>query len=91
MESVGITQGAFMLSYCMWVDVKEKKLRGVGAAADRTTPIESIKREDGRIVLHGGHPGRGWTAVILEQTGKLSAAVSEAGAAFIIFGACTQL
>jgi hypothetical protein len=91
MESVGITQGAFMLSYCMWVDVMEKKLRGVGAAADRTTPIESIKREDGRIVLHGGYPGRGWTAVILEQTGKLSAAVSEAGAAFIIFGACTQL
>lgn len=63
----------------------------VGAAADRTTPTESIKREDGRIVLHGGQAGRVWTAVILEQTGKLSAAVWKAGTAFIIFGACTQL
>ena len=60
----------------------------VGAAADRTTPTESIQREDGRIVLHGGQAGRLWTAVILEQTGKLSAGQAPLSS---YFGACTQL
>lgn len=39
----------------------------------------------------GGQGGRGWTAVISEATGKLSATISEDGMAFIIFGACTAL
>jgi hypothetical protein len=73
------------------IDLKEKLLRGVGEAADRTTPIDFLERENGRIVLHGGQKGRGWTAVISEETGKLSATISDEGTAFIIFGACTAL
>jgi len=73
------------------IDLKEKLLRGVGEAADRTTPIDFLERENGRMVLHGGQKGRGWTAVISEETGKLSATISEEGTAFIIFGACTAL
>jgi hypothetical protein len=72
-------------------NLKEKMLSGVGETAGRTTPIEVIERENGRIVLHGGQKGRGWTAVISEETGKLSATISEEGTAFIIFGACTAL
>jgi hypothetical protein len=41
--------------------------------------------------LHGGQNGRGWTALISEETGKLSATISDNGTAFIIFGACTPL
>ena len=73
------------------IHLNEKLLSGVGEAASRTTPIESMQRENGRIVLHGGQRGRGWTAVISEETGKLSATISEDGTAFIIFGACTVL
>jgi hypothetical protein len=73
------------------IDLKEKLLRGVGEAADRTTPIDFLERENGRMVLHGGQKGRGWTAVISEETGKLSATISDEGTAFIIFGACTAL
>jgi hypothetical protein len=50
-----------------------------------------MERENGRIVLHGGQKGRGWTAVISAETGKLSATISDEGTAFIIFGACTGL
>lgn len=73
------------------VNLKEKSLSGVGAAAERTTAIDFMERQNGRIVLHGGQGGRGWTAVISEATGKLSATISEEGTAFIIFGACTAL
>jgi len=73
------------------VNLKENMLSGVGAAAGRTTPIDFMERENGRIVLHGGQKGRGWTAVISEETGKLSATISDEGTAFIIFGACTAL
>jgi hypothetical protein len=73
------------------VNLKEKMLSGVGETAGRTTPIDFMERENGRIVLHGGQKGRGWTAVISEETGKLSATISDEGTAFIIFGACTAL
>jgi len=73
------------------VNLKEKMLSGVGETAGRTTPIDFMERENGRIVLHGGQKGRGWTAVVSEETGKLSATISEEGTAFIIFGACTAL
>jgi hypothetical protein len=73
------------------VNLKEKMLSGVGASADRTTPIDVMQRENGRVVLHGGQNGRSWTAVISEQTGKLSATITEEGTGFVIFGACTPL
>jgi hypothetical protein len=73
------------------VDLKEKKLSGVGQAADRTTPIDFLERENAKIVLHGRQSGRGWTAMISEETGKLVAAISDEGTVFIIFGACTAL
>ena len=73
------------------INFKEKLLSGVGEASGRTTPIDYMERENGRVVLHGGQAGRGWTAVISEATGKLSATISEEGTAFIIFGACTPL
>jgi hypothetical protein len=38
----------------MRVNLKEKMLSGVGAAAGRTTPIDFMERANGRIVLHGG-------------------------------------
>jgi hypothetical protein len=72
------------------INLKEKMLSGVGNAAGQTTPIDFMKPENGRVVLHGAK-GRGWTALILEETVKLVPTISAEGAAFIIFGACTAL
>ena len=72
------------------IDFKEKVLSGVDNPP-RTTPIDHLKHEHGRVVLHGGQAGRGWTVVISESTGKLTASISDDGMGFVIFGACTPL
>jgi hypothetical protein len=41
--------------------------------------------------MHGGQNGRGWTILISEETGKLSATISDEGVGFVVFGACTPL
>jgi hypothetical protein len=69
------------------VDVGRKLLSSLNAV-ERSAPIHAVQREDGRLVLHGGQGGRGWTAVIVEATGRLSATVIDDVAGFIIFGAC---
>src|SRR3982751_939860 len=39
------------------------------------TKIKSASRLDGRLILHGGENGRGWSAAIAEDTGRMSAGV----------------
>ncbi len=72
------------------INVREKMLSGVDEAP-RTTPIDYLEREGGKLVLHGGQDGKGWTVVISEETGKLAATISEERTGFIVFGACTTL
>ncbi len=45
----------------------------------------------GNLIMQGGEAGRGWTLVISEETGKMSATISEDRVGFVIFGACTPL
>ncbi len=70
------------------VNLQEKTLTNT-KAGNRTTPIDTVQRADGRVILHGVQGGRGWSAVLVEDTGDLSATVAEDGGAFVIFGACT--
>jgi hypothetical protein len=42
-------------------------------------------------VLQGGQHGRGWSVVIMEASGRMSAAVVDSDAAFTVFGACAVL
>jgi hypothetical protein len=37
------------------------------------------------------HNGRGWTLVISEESGKMSATISDDQVGFVLFGACTPL
>ena len=55
----------------------------------RTSPIAHLDRLEGKIILHGGEGGRGWSVVITEANGKMSGAVSAEAHGFLIFGACT--
>ena len=57
----------------------------------RTSPIKHMDRLDGKIILHGGEGGRGWSVVITEANGKMSGAVSAEAHGFLIFGSCTPL
>ena len=53
------------------------------------TPIERVEHLDGRLLLQGGEVGKGWSFVITEATGNMSAAIVEDTGSFVIFGACT--
>ena len=75
------------------IDVKGKKISAAsGDMPDggQSVPIQSVQRENGRLVLQGGQAGRGWTMVISES-GKSTFAVADEGFALLAFGACTAI
>ena len=55
----------------------------------RTAEIRSSSRLDGKIILQGGENGRGWSATIAEDTGRMAAGVVADDYTFALFGACT--
>ena len=72
------------------VDFQQKLLSAIDDAS-RTTKVTYTERDNGRLLMHGGQNGRGWTILISEETGKLSATISDEGVGFVVFGACTPL
>jgi hypothetical protein len=55
------------------------------------TRIKNIERVNGKLILQGSENGRGWTMVISEETGEMSATVSGEEVGFVVFGATTKL
>jgi hypothetical protein len=50
--------------------------------------IRNVDHANGKMILSGAEGERGWSVLIHESTGKMSAAVSGDGEGFIIFGQC---
>src|SRR5262245_7834433 len=63
------------------IDPKAKMI-STPEATGRTSPVHDMTTVDGKLVLHGGQLGRGWSAVITSATGKLSASIVDAGSTF---------
>jgi hypothetical protein len=59
------------------------------AGPARTSALRGVTRLDGRLILQGGENGRGFSANIDEETGRLAAAVVDNDHTFSLFGACT--
>ena len=70
------------------VNFAEKTLVGANNDAQEAA-VENMQHANGRLVMHGGKEGRGWSLVILGDTGQMSAVVADGDGAFVIFGACT--
>jgi hypothetical protein len=70
------------------VNVAERRITDARAEG-RTTPIKSATRLDGRLILQGGENGRGWSATIAENTGRMAAGIVADEFTFALFGACT--
>jgi hypothetical protein len=66
-----------------------KKTMSATGADQRTAPITTFDRANGRIIMHGGQEGRAWSLVIAGDTGQMSAGVVDDNFAFLVFGACT--
>ncbi len=74
------------------VDLEGRTFSTTKASGEnRATPIRSLVREDGLIVLQGFETGRAFSFVIDEPSGMASVAVARDGATVSIFGACTPL
>lgn len=72
----------------MKVDPKAKTISSTEPGG-RTAPVHDMTSVDGKLVIHGGQAGRGWSAVIVSATGKMSVSIVDEEATFVIFGACT--
>ncbi len=72
------------------IDLKKKMISAIREGG-RQTSINNLHRVNGKIILQGVQKGRGWTMVISEKTGKISATVSDNDVGFVIFGVCAPL
>ena len=59
------------------------------AGPTRRSALRSVTRLDGQLILQGGENGRGWSATIEEETGRMAAAIVDNDHIFSIFGGCT--
>jgi hypothetical protein len=58
-------------------------------AGNRTATVKAVSNIDGQLILQGGENGRGWSATIAEDTGRMAAAIVDNDHTFSIFGGCT--
>lgn len=73
------------------VDVEEKIISATEESGiTDVSKIRNFERIDGRFILQGAENGRGWTIVVLEETGTMSATVSDEDVGFVVFGACRK-
>lgn len=56
----------------------------------RQSPIQDVRRTNGRIVLHGSEGERAWVLTIREDGGRMWAAVAGDEEAFVISGVCVK-
>jgi hypothetical protein len=68
------------------VNVPQRILSSVDGA--RTSPITTIQRTNGYLMIQGMQNERVWGAVIEEQTGQMTATVGEHDGAIVISGMC---
>jgi len=67
------------------IDVGAKTVK----AGNRTATVKAVSNIDGALILQGGENGRGWSATIAEDTGRMAAAIVDNDHTFSIFGGCT--
>ncbi len=74
------------------IDLGNRRLNTTRASGqNRSTPIKTLEREGGLIILQGLENGRAFSFVIAEETGMASIAVARDGLAVTVFGACTPM
>jgi hypothetical protein len=72
------------------VDVRRKTLSTTAASGEnRQTPLSSVERRDGLLVMHGYEQGRAFTLLVPEASGQASFASAGEDRSVVVFGACT--
>jgi hypothetical protein len=89
-----LVEQPWMLNIPQFVEVnlKDKLLSTTKASGEnRSTPLRTIQRENGLLILQGAEQGRAFSFVITEETGMLSVAVAREDKTVTVFGACTPM
>ena len=74
------------------VDLVAKRIDTTKSSGlNRTSPIEIVRRVNGRIVLQGVENDHPYSFAINEKTGELAATITEAMCSVIAFAKCTPL
>jgi hypothetical protein len=68
------------------VNVPQRQLSSLDGA--RTSPITSVQRANGQLMIQGMQNERVWGAVIDEASGRMSATAGESDGAFVLIGSC---
>jgi hypothetical protein len=71
------------------VDFKTMTIRAV--EENRESGIKTVDRVNGKMILQGVQGQLGWTMIIAEDSGQMSATIAGAMEGYIIFGSCTVL
>ena len=69
------------------IDVAQKVIVG----PQRTSPILFMDKSDDQLLLQGTELGYGWTLVLDQESGTLSATLVNREGAVVLFGSCTPL
>jgi hypothetical protein len=74
------------------IDLKDKRMSTTKASGEnRSTPIRTLERDGGLLILQGIEAGRAYSFVIGEKTGMAAVTVARDGMTVSIFGACTPM
>jgi len=83
---------SFNIPQFIEIDIAGKMLSTTKASDEvRQSPIQSLVRIDGAMVIQGLEQGRAYSFVINNKSGRLSAAVARDGITVTVFGACTPI
>jgi hypothetical protein len=69
------------------VDFKTMTVRAVEESREST--IKNVDRVNGHMILQGVQGQLGWTLIISEDMGQMSATIAGPGEGYLIFGTCT--
>jgi len=74
------------------INLKDKTASTTKASGEnRSSPLSTVNRADGLIVIQGVEAGRAFSFVITEDTGFASIAVARQNLTVSVFGACTPM
>ena len=55
----------------------------------RKTDVQTVTKENGRLLLQGAEKGRAWSVVIGQKGGEMTAAIADHDGGFMVSGSCT--
>jgi hypothetical protein len=73
------------------IDLVAKQMSGAEEGIAEAAAVERVERVGGRVILQGVQDGRGWSMVIVEESGNMTLSVSGEDDAWVAFGDCQPL